>query len=543
MPPKPKPKFSKEDIKIFLSFRKSPIPFIKIMWHLSPQPIKKIHQETVKQLIKEKRYKEIKAEHFAPFIRGQHITWQQYLICLAVEDALRAKGLKRISIVSGHGIGKSSLLAMLIIWFLYTFPFSNVPCTAPTGDQLQGALWKELAVWLSKMPEQESAKFELQNDHLRVNDPAVKDSGRIWWARARTGKKENPEALAGIHSKSVMVIVDEASGVHDKVFEVMEGALTEENVIVLLISNYTRTVGYFHNSQTKLAHLHRTLSFSSIDSPIPSDGYADQIISLYGKDSDQYRIRVLGLPPRADAVDDKGFSPLFGEKDLTQITPPHEDPQYEFTKERRMGVDPAGEGVDKSTIVIRDQFKAKIALEEKISNPKQLAQRVATLAALYEIPARNIFVDMFGTGAELVKELALSGLNVSSMTVGERPEIEADKDIYLNNRAVAYFRVKSWLRQGGELVAHPTWEEEAKSIKFTRNLAGKMQIMSKKDMRHAGYASPNSMDALMLTFIEEEIAQTIKTVPLGHNPKSKYDDEEILTPVSHSAPSDPYAAV
>jgi phage terminase large subunit len=538
---------TKEDIKIFQTFQKSPLPFIKIMWHLSPQPVKPECVEEVKQLIKEKRFNEIKVHHFGPFIRGKHLTWQQWLICLAVRDALTATGKKRISVASGHGIGKSSLNAMLIIWFLYTFPCSNVPCTAPTGDQLQGALWKELAVWLSRMPEQEANRFEMQNDHLRVNDPAIKDSGRIWWARARTGKKENPEALAGIHSKNVMVIVDEASGVHDKVYEVMEGALTEENVIVLMISNYTRNVGYFHASQTRLAHLHSTFSFSSIESPIPSDGYAEQIIALYGKDSDQYRVRVLGLSPREEAVDDKGYVSLFRAQDVIQIPPTYPE---DFQEPAIMGVDPAGEGVDKSTIVIRDNSRAQVVLEEKISNPKQLARRTIGLMLHYKVKPEHVFVDMFGTGAEFVKEMALAGYNLTSITVGERPTSEEDKELYLNKRAAGYFKIKRWLRQGGELVQHNTWEQELTSIRYRRGLSGKIQIMSKKDMKAAGFHSPNSADALMLTFIDDEQTTIIRTITQSqmaalhrqHQNKTSSSDEE-YTPSNTQTVRDPFSAV
>ncbi len=504
-----KKKASSEDLDLIIAFKKSPLPFIRVMWGLIPQPINPIHQEEVSSLIKNKQFNEIKKEHFLPFIRGRHITWQQWLITLAVEEALTAKGKKRISVASGHGIGKSSLLSMLIIWFLYSFPCSNVPCTAPTGDQLQGALWKELAVWLSKMPEQEAERFELQLDHLRVHDPAIRDSGRMWWARARTGKKENPEALAGVHSKhGVMAVVDEASGVHDKVFEVMEGALTEDNIIVLMISNYTRNIGYFHNSHTKHKHMWHTFSFSSIDSPIPSDGYAEQIEALYGRDGDEYRIRVLGLPPRESAVDDKGYVPLFRQKDVIQIDHVSDDM---FISPLFLGVDPAGEGVDKSTWVLRDNFKAKVILEEKISNPKQLALRTVGLMEYFNITQDQVFVDMFGTGSEFIKEMALAGYDLKSLMVGERPDDDADKDLYLNKRACYYFRMKQWLREGGELIMHPSWEEELISLRYRRGMSGKMQMMSKKDMKSAGYRSPNSADALMLTFAELLSSTPVKT--------------------------------
>src|SRR5262245_14091797 len=49
-------------------------------------------------------------------------------------------GRTRISIRSGHGVGKTALLAWCMAWYLLTrFPV-KVVCTAPTAPQLTDAL-------------------------------------------------------------------------------------------------------------------------------------------------------------------------------------------------------------------------------------------------------------------------------------------------------------------------------------------------------------------------------------------------------------------
>jgi len=67
-------------------------------------------------------------------------------------------------------------------------------------------LRKEIAVWLDRMPEEFQQLYEKSRDYIRMVER--KD---IWFARARTADKENPEAIAGIHAENVAIFVDEAS--------------------------------------------------------------------------------------------------------------------------------------------------------------------------------------------------------------------------------------------------------------------------------------------------------------------------------------------
>ena len=95
---------------------------------------------------------------------------------------------------------------MLILWFLFCYADSEIPCTAPTQSQMFDVLWKEISVWLNRLPERVKDKFELSSDYLKVLE-----NPKERWARARTARKESPEAIAGIHAENVFITVDEAS--------------------------------------------------------------------------------------------------------------------------------------------------------------------------------------------------------------------------------------------------------------------------------------------------------------------------------------------
>ncbi|MCX6822231.1 MAG: hypothetical protein NTW30_05655 [Candidatus Aenigmarchaeota archaeon] len=473
------------DLMKILSYRKSPLAFIEDIWKLVPQPIKPEWQTEVQILISENRYKEIRAEYFEKFIKGEHLTWQQYLILKSVERALSKQGKNKISISSGHGIGKSNVLSMLILWYLFCFKDAQIPCTAPTSEQMHDILWKELAAMHKRMPAKIQSLYDWSANYIRIVE-----SPETWFARAKTARKENPEALAGVHGDHVMFVVDESSGVPQEIFNTAEGAMTGENVIVIMISNPTRMIGYFYDSHNSDKEAWETMQFSSKDSPIVNEDYITRITEKHGEESDEYKIRVLGEFPAADAIDDQGYVPLFLETDLRQV----ED--MLFVGDCLMGIDPAGEGKDETVWVVRDRFKSKIVCKEKISNEKSIAEKTLTLMDYYKVRPENIYVDNFGIGANVAQEMAIEGYRVNGINVGDK----AYDERFVNLRAEVYWKIKEWVRTGGEFITHDGWKELL-YIRYRNQLGGKLQIMPKGDMKKKLGRSPDHADALSLTFV------------------------------------------
>lgn len=495
---------TKEDLKLYKALRKSPIFFVEKMWGLRPQPIKEEYKIKVQAilLMDDENWKNnvgnIKADWFDTFEKGKHITWQQWLILMCIEKAIRGEGQRKISIASGHGIGKTAVISWAILWFLFGNYNSQVPCTAPTADQMYDVLWKEINLWIDKMPVQVKNEYVWGKDHIRM-----RQSPETWFARAKTSSKENSEALAGVHADHVLTIADESSGVEEKIFNTAEGAWTSGDILVILISNPTRTEGYFFDTHHKLKANWQTLQFSSIDSPVVDREYEANIAQRHGRDSAEYGIRVLGKFPNEGGMDDSGYISLFTDTDIHEQADFGENTVFKGTV--ILGVDPAGDGDDKTSFYIRDRIKAKKLHEEVISNPRGIAERILTFMEKYHISGRNVVVDSFGVGADVAKEVALISkgtVNIYSVNAGELPDREADQELYINKRAEMYYKLKKWLKTGGEIVEHPNTKDELKTIKFKRNGKGKIQIMPKVDMKKKyGYKSPNDADALALTFL------------------------------------------
>jgi len=486
------------DVQLFKAFQKSPLILIEKIWNLTPQAVKPEYQEKVSELILKTwdEWEEAKTQFtpdwFEPFQKGKNLTWQQWLILLSIEKALAGQAKRRISIESGHGTGKSATLSWLLLWFLFCFKDAQIPCTAPTSTQIHDILWKEVAIWLGKMPKEIKEKYEWTNNYVKV-----KESPETWFARAATGNKENPEALAGVHGDFVMYLVDEASGVPDAIFNTAEGALTGETFLFIMISNHTRLLGYFHDSHNTDRKNWQTLSLDSRQSPIVEPGFVERIRDKHGEESDEFRIRVAGKAPKEDAIDDQGYVPLFTEADLHYA---EDDP---FVGVLRLGVDPSGEGSDETIWVVRDTFKAKIVAKERISNPKSIAQKTITLMEYYHIPQNQVWVDNFGEGANVALEIAAASQNfVNGINVNDEAE---DKERYINKRAEAFWRLRQWLRTGGDLVRDDHWKQLL-TLKYRRELSGKLKIMGKREMQKLGIKSPDAADALMLTFVTELVS-------------------------------------
>lgn len=453
-----------ESVELYIKMMKDPFLFIKTMWWLVPQ----------------------KEEE--PFLKWKHISWQQAEMIQAVKDAVNGVKSRKISVRSWRGIGKTAFLSRITLWFVYCYKNSIITCTWPSAKQLQDGIWKELSVWLNKMPDSIKCLFEKTNEYLRVIEKPAE-----WYARLVTGTKENAENVSGVHADNVMALIDEASWVEDEIMDSVKGMMTSKNAILIMIGNPKRLEWYFYHSHNKLRDNFQTFAFSWLDSPNVDRKYVDEQLQEYGSDSDEYRFNVLGEFPKQDGTDNGWWLPLIKEENLHFTT----DSDFNPTM---LGIDPSGQWEDESLFVGRDNFKAKILACEGKSNEKTVAGIWLTLQTNYWIYEWNITVDNFGAGANVAQEMALARVRVNGVNVWEKAY---EKDRFINLRAEAYWKLREWLISWGELVNNPKWKQLLK-IKYKRQLDWRIAIMSKKDMKKLYWDSPDAADALMLTFINWE---------------------------------------
>ena len=206
-----------------------------------------------------------------------------------------ARGDRRISVRSGHGVGKSTASSWAMLWFFMTRSPVKVVVTAPTSAQLFDALFAELKRWVNELPKPLQAMVTVKQDRIVFNSAPDE-----MFISARTSRAEQPEALQGIHSDHVMLVADEASGVPEAVFEAASGSMSGHAAVTLLLGNPTRSSGFFYDTHNRLANEWTTFKVGCEQSPRVSKDYIDEMASRYGEDSNAYRVRVLGEFPRSD---------------------------------------------------------------------------------------------------------------------------------------------------------------------------------------------------------------------------------------------------
>lgn len=441
--------------------------------------------------------------------RGTRFTWQQTIELEAYNRAINTfeqdsfDATKRwISIRSGHGIGKTSFLATIALHFLICYFGSQVGVTANTEDQLKDIFLKELAKWKSKLKPEIGANMEILDDFVRVA------GDKDWYLRARVARPDKPEALAGLHGKYILILVDEASAVSDKVFEVMKGALTGENYIIIYTSNPTRTEGEFFESHKGGATFTK-LHFNSRHSPIVKEGYIEKMEEDYpgigGEKSDEVKIRVDGDFAGVSEMNDKGWIPLFANMRI------YFEPERNQVMNRVIvGVDPAGQGRDRSIVHCRDSIYLKEVLNERTSTEVDLARKIETIRDVYNATSADVAIEAFGIGAKVVANVQTKMGESVNAILTDKPREEV-KDRYHTFRSELGWKLREWLAKGGIIISNnpKEWLKEFEKMKYKRDGQGRVMLMDKVTFKKEYGFSPDRFDAACMTFFKDEPARPV----------------------------------
>jgi hypothetical protein len=432
-------------------------------------------------------------------------TSQQYQIL----DAIVPPGAK-VTVRSGHLTGKSSAASWIIFWFLETFDFSRIPCTAPSAHQLTDVLWAELSKWRRaadalSAQRKDPRRFWLSALFTLTTESLYDPGAREWGAVARTAKKENPEALQGMHAEHILYVIDEASGVPEEVYEAAEGALASQNARVLMLGNPTRTTGTFHASHHQNRREYTPLHFRSQDSTLPTadPDYRPRLVRKWGEGSNVVRVRADGEFPRQE--DDVLISLDHTEPCTTREPRPGEG-------RRRLGVDVARQGSDRSVLVLRHGGVVEhIQIFSKQDTMHTVGCIVAVLAPWQ---VEEVDVDVIGLGAgvydrlaELKRQGAISCAVLAVNVAQEAPPVRHPADAKPRLlRDFLWLEMARWLREESPVFTASDREAcqdlagELATVKFHLDSNGCVVIEDKDAMKKRLGMSPDLADALGCTF-------------------------------------------
>jgi phage terminase large subunit len=424
---------------------------------------------------------------------------------------------RRIAKRSGHGPGKTASLAWIILHHAIFRWRQKTVCTAPTSKQLFEALYAETVKWYNVLPP------ELQVFDVKSEGFTHKASPKESFISFRTSSAETPEALAGVHEDWVLLIVDEASGIPEAIFESASGSMSGKNAITILTGNPTRRTGTFADIFNKpdMMAMWTRFHVSSVGHPNVDQDYLRMIAAQYGENSNAYRVRVLGEFP---LIDDDTVIPweLIDAALKRDITPLMVRPIW--------GVDVARKGVDASALAKR---QGNVLMEPvKEWRGKDTMQTVGIVKTEWDttLPSHRpseINVDLIGIGAGVADRLRELGLPVRGINVSESASMS---ERFTNLRSELWWKGREWFEKKDSALNGTGWKKiqkdnvwiwqredgvewqedflaaELAMPTFDYTPSGKIQVEAKKvTKKRTGEESPNKADAFLLTLASDAI--------------------------------------
>jgi hypothetical protein len=430
--------------------------------------------------------------------------WQRTIL-VALGNHLRDKATRytpcQIAVSSGHGIGKSALISMITHWAMSTCEDCKVILTANTGTQLATKTGPESAKWFRLGIN--AHWFEVKATSITARDPGHE---RLWRADFIPWSEHNTEAFAGLHNKGkrIVLIFDEASAIADSVWQVAEGALTDENteIIWLAFGNPTQNTGRFRECFGRFKHRWKTFQ---IDSRTVEGTNKEQIakwIDDYGEDSDFVRVRVRGEFPRAG-------SNQFIASDTVAACRRYKAEAFSGLP-KIMSVDVARFGDDQTVIGTRQGRKAIILVKLRGQDTVQVAERVIKIIET-EKPDATV-IDADGIGAGVVDQIRFRGFG-QRLFEFHGGQAADDSSAYFNRRAEVWGLCRDWLAAGAEIPDDAELGAQLEQVQYGFSSKQQIQLEKKEDMKKRGLESPDCADMLAMTFAVKVQAKPPEEAP------------------------------
>lgn len=444
---------------------------------------------------------------------------------------------ERVAIKACHSVGKSFLMARIVLWFATCFPYSKVITTAPTGRQVRTILWSEIRAGYSR------AKYPLGGKMLTTEWQLTEE--KDWFAigfspksDASLGEEQGAQSsFQGFHAPYILVVFDEATGINPGVWKMVEGLLTTGRIKFVCIGNPTSRASNFFSCFR--SPIWKKISLSCFESPnMQANGLVDmaslerEYDLLRSMDDAAAQERIAGYklvkPHLISAAWVMNYAlslrslshPLFVSKVLGDFPEEGEnlvvslgaveDAQMRFYTPKEsdrvsIGVDVARYGMDQTVITALHGYKF---LGKKVLSKRDTMEVSGEVIAFAQSIGKVdvICVDETGLGAGVV-----DGLRDAQRTRAISPEVQirgvqfgagvedAEKEKYVNVKARMFNLLGDDLRAGLCLSNDAIYTEELPTIQYRYDKKGRLYIESKDEYKkRTGRSSPDHADSLAL---------------------------------------------
>ena len=462
---------------------------------------------------------------------------------------------RRVAVKSGNGLGKDFTAAVAVLWYLHCHDPAIVLSTAPTFRQVRHVLWRQIHRL------HRGAADTLGGTLLDTRWDLAED--RYALGLSATGADQ----FQGFHCSNVLVVVDEAEGVHEEIYEAIDAVMTSQNPTLLLIGNPTSTSGPFHRAFHEESGIYRKITISALDSPNVRKGridipglttleWVEERRKIWRADSDLFRSRVLGeFPKRGEdnllSMDDINAAVYEEDEDAlilrrskdesnggmaitsagAGLKPARtgaagvdgkltrDDPFDLFLPGMGpsnygrvvVGVDVARFGSDRTVVLMRRGERVEsIKAFSRIDTMSTVGQ---VMVAVREHRPDAVNVDEVGVGGGVVDRLREQGVRAYGVDVAERPRRDR---ACANLRAEGYRSLADRFRDRRIRIPRDTeLISELAALRYRYDSRGRLLMESKDSIRKRGAPSPDKADALMLAFLDDYSDEFYRVGPLN----------------------------
>lgn len=305
------------------------------------------------------------------------------------------------------------------------------------------------------------------------------------------------QAFQGIHARYVLVILDEATGIPNWLWNGVDGLLTNESARLLAIGNPDDPSSTFAKQCAPGQPNTNVIPISALDSPnltgeyvpeylremLVTKTWCEEALQRWGRSSPLYQSKVLAQFP--DTSDNNVITPRMVQAAQQRDLPGTETGSY--------GLDVARFGRDKTTLY---RVRGGVARAVDSWGKADLVETTQRVQALLK-PDVPVVVDADGLGAGVYDQLRAAGVKAVPFTMASAVK---DKRRFADRRSELWWLYREQMEAGDtdldpddlDLAAQlmqPRWKLDAR---------GRIKIETKDEMRKRGLPSPDRADAVIM---------------------------------------------
>ncbi len=466
-------------------------------------------------MIDEEHYEGLKLLRDDPVTYGKFFLGRQQYSPdqIAIARAIAVPG-SRVAVHACHGSGKTYLAADIALWYVSTRKPAKVITTASGARSVDSQLWAEI--------------------RTAYHGARMQIGGRILPRKAELLFADNHYALGfstddlhkfrGYHSENLLVIVDEAAGIHPNIFLAIDGLTVGNDDRVLILGNPGEPSGpYFDRCRDSG---YKTFCLNALEQPNVVSGreeipgmvtqrWVDDRRRMWGEGSPLWDMLVLGAFP------EQGISSLIT---LTWVEAAiRREPKHE-SGITVISCDVAREGTDETVILVLDEDEVTEIESYSGRDTMETVGRIMRHWRGLKEPGRDlrVVVDDIGVGGGVTDRLRELKVPVVAFKGSVKPWYRGQntkrpdrrRERFRNLRCQSWWHLREQLRE--ELLTIPADDRlkgQLTAVLYGVASDGTVEVESKKKQKKRGLSSPDRADALVMAVWARHVPRTATKQP------------------------------